>query len=403
MKSRSKRIIHPIIKLMIRTTASLYFEKVNIKGLENIPQEGPVILACNHPNSFLDALIITVYYKRPIFYIARGDAFKRPFGKKMLSFLNNVPIFRKEEGMKDNLSKNEETFSYCMDVLKEGDTILLFSEGLCENEWYLRPLRKGTGRLVYDAWNDPEIGGTLKVIPVTTNYSGWHGSGNSTFVELLKPIEKKSFTDTNEQGLFLRKFNTLLANCLSEKVISIDKSKEAEAQNTITGFLLKNFTNGDELAKKASLEFTNPDAKMFHKKYLELANYIKTENLTYFTNGNIVSFLVALFILPLAIILNIIPYSICKYIAWKTTRKNVFYDSVFFGSLLILGPIYMLELTLLSLHSTHSYYCFLLPIIAMLSAWSYESAKRHYYSFLQRKKLAKVSVLLNELFGKDND
>lgn len=388
---------------MIRTTASLYFEKVNIKGLENIPQEGPAILACNHPNSFLDALIITVYYRRPIYYIARGDAFKKPFGAKMLGFLNNVPIFRKEEGMKNNLSKNEETFSYCMDVLKEGDTILVFSEGLCENEWYLRPLRKGTSRLVYDAWNDPELGNKLKVIPVATNYSGWHGSGNSTYVELLKPIEKESVPDSGEQGLFLRKFNTILSTCLSERIVSIDKTKDTETQNTLTGFLLKNFTNGDELAKKASLEFANPDSKEYHKKYIELANYIKAENLRYYTDGNIVSFLVALFILPFAFILNIIPYLVCKYIAEKTTGKNVFYDSVFFGSLLLLGPIYMLGLTLLSLHFTHSYYCFLLPIIAMLSAWSYESAKRHYYSFLQRKKLAKVSVMLNELFGKGND
>src|SRR5579885_417410 len=110
MKSRAKKIVHPILKVLIRTTASLYFEKVNFRGLEHIPENGPAILACNHPNSFLDALIITVYYRRPIYYIARGDAFKKPFGAKVLSFLNNVPIFRREEGA-NNLYKNEETFS----------------------------------------------------------------------------------------------------------------------------------------------------------------------------------------------------------------------------------------------------------------------------------------------------
>lgn len=399
MKSRAKRIVHPILKLMIRTTASLYFEHVNIKGLENIPEEGPVILACNHPNSFLDALIITVYYRRPIYYIARGDAFKKPFGAKVLSFLNNVPIFRKEEGM--NHAKNQETFSYCMDILKEGDTVLLFSEGLCENEWYLRPLRKGTARLVYDAWNEPEIGDKLKVIPVATNYSQWHGTGNITNAELLEPIEKSAVTEINEQGLFLRKLNTIIVNSLSEKIVSIDKTKDVETQNILTGYILKNFTDGEEKAREALKRFGS-DAE-FHKHCTELATYIKKEDLKYYhDNPNIVSFLIASFIIPFAIILNILPYSLCKYIAEKTTRRNVFYDSVFFGSLLVFGPIYMILLAILGVHFIHSFYGLGLPVIAMLSAWSFESAKRNFYSFLQRDKLAKVTLMLVKLFEKGN-
>jgi|SRR6185312_5032938 len=400
MKSVSKRIVHPILKLMIRTTASLYFEHVNIKGLENIPEEGPVILACNHPNSFLDALIITVYYRRPIYYIARGDAFKKPFGAKVLSFLNNVPIFRKEEGM--NLSKNEETFSYCMDILKEGDTVLLFSEGICENEWYLRPLRKGTARLVYDAWTDPAISDKLKVIPVATNYSQWHGTGNITNAELLEPIEKSAVPEINEQGLFLRKLNTLIAASLSEKIVSIDKTKDIETQNTLTGFILKNFTDGEEKAKEVLKRFADADAT-YLKNCTDLATYIKKENLVYYQNTpNIINFLIASFIIPFAIILNILPYFFCKYIAEKTTRRNVFYDSVFFGSLLVLGPIYMLQLAIFGVHFIHSFYGLGLPIIAMLSAWSFESAKRNFYSFLQRKKLVEITPMLVKLFEKGN-
>ena len=401
MKSLSKRIVHPILKLMIRTTASLYFEQVNIKGLENIPEEGPVILACNHPNSFLDALIITVYYRRPIYYIARGDAFKKPFGAKVLSFLNNVPIFRKEEGM--NLTKNEETFSHCIDILKEGDTVLLFSEGVCENEWFLRPLRKGTARLVYDAWSDPAIGDKLKVIPVATNYSQWHGTGNITNAELLEPIEKSAVPEISEQGLFLRKLNTLIAVSLSEKIVSIDKTKDIETQNTVTGFILKNFTDWEEKAKEVLKKFKSGD-DMFCKNCAELADFIKKENLTYYQgNPNIISFLVACFILPFAVLLNIIPYLFCKYIAEKTTRRNVFYDSVFFGSLLIFGPIYMLLLAIVGLHFTHTIYSLGVPALAMLSAWSYESGKRNFYCFLQRKKLAKITPMLVRLFEKDND
>ena len=139
----------------------------------------------------------------------------------------------------------------------------------------------------------------------------------------------------------------------------------------------------------------------FHNKKYR-TNYIKQENLKYYDNSNVVNFIVALFIIPFAFILNIIPYSICKYIAEKTTRRNVFYDSVFFGSLLVFGPIYMLLLAIIGWHFTHTVYGLGLPAVAMLSAWSYESAKRNFYSFLQREKLAKVTPMLVKLFEKGN-
>jgi 1-acyl-sn-glycerol-3-phosphate acyltransferase len=384
---------------MIRTTASFYFERIEIKGLENIPKEGPTILACNHPNSFLDALPITYIYRRPIYYIARGDAFKKPFGAKMLYFLNNVPIYRKEEGM-ENLSKNDDSFSYCLNILKEGDTILLFSEGSSENEWYLRPLRKGTARIIYEAWKNPDIGNKLNIIPVVTNYSGWYGTGTVTNIEFLKPLVP-DFANTGEQGLFLKKINEKLSAVLSHKVVAVDKTKDMETQNIVTGFLIKNIPEGAQMAKSALEKLKNP---RFFEKYNELAGYLKKEHLKYYDEHiNIVSFIVALFIIPFAFILNIIPYSIGKWIAEKTTHRNVFYDSVFFGSLLVLGPIYMLTIGILGLLFTHSFYGFLIPLLALLTAWSYEPAKRNIYCFLQRKKLANVTLILNELFGKDND
>ncbi len=389
---------------MIRTTAALFFEKVRIKGGENVPKKGPIIFACNHPNSFLDALTITYYYWPAIYYIARGDAFKKPFGAKLLSFLNNVPIFRKEEGT-SNLSRNEETFDYCLDVLKQGDSIIIFSEGICENEWYLRPLRKGTARLVYEAWNDPVLKDKLTIIPVSTNYSGWFGPGHKTYVEFMPQLGKEKIGQTTEQGLFMRKFNLELQHILQKKVISIDKTKDIESQNTVCGFILKNIKNGDELAMKALKKFQEPEQYAFKEKYLELAKYLKSEKPLYYNeNGaNIFSFLIGLIIIPIAFILNIIPYSICKYIAEKTTRRNVFYDSVFFGSLLFLGTIYMLLLAVISIWSMHCWLGIAVPIIALFSAAFYENAKRNIYCFLNGKKQSKIASMLKGIYGTDND
>jgi 1-acyl-sn-glycerol-3-phosphate acyltransferase len=394
-----------MIKVMMRITAALYFEKVSIKGRENIPENGPCIFACNHPNSFLDALIITAYYRQPIFYIARGDAFKKPFGAKLLGFLNNLPIYRKEEGT-GNIIKNRETMDYCLEVLKKGDTVLIFSEGLCENEWYLRPLRKGTARLVYEALHDNELMKKIKVIPVATNYSGWFGAGNKTYVEFLKPLALTTLIEVKEeQGLFLRKFNEELTLSLITKCISIDKKSDIKSQNLVTGFLLKNTQYGVEEAKKVINKFNSPAKSDYKMKLLDFEVFIQEKNIHYYCEKRVTifSFFFSLLIIPVAFILNVLPYSVCKYIAEKTTRRNVFFDSVFFGSALLLGTIYMLLLTLCSAFILHSCLGLAASVIALTSAALYENAKRNFYCFITGKNQRIVSSMLKDICGINND
>ncbi len=55
-------------------------------------------MACNHPNSFLDAIIIGAHFKRPVHFLARGDVFKHPLSKAILIRLKVIPIYRLSEG-----------------------------------------------------------------------------------------------------------------------------------------------------------------------------------------------------------------------------------------------------------------------------------------------------------------
>jgi 1-acyl-sn-glycerol-3-phosphate acyltransferase len=397
--STLKKIVHPILRAWIKSTSFLFFERAYLKGEENIRGNGPVILACNHPNSFLDALAITSYYKRPIYYIARGDVFTTPFVSAILSFLNIVPIFRREEGV-ENLSKNEGTFSFCIDALKKDGTILLFSEGTSENEWYLRPIRKGTARLVYDSLKDPDIGEKLRVIPVAIHYSSWLFIKSRLFLSFKKPLTKDSVPNNMEQGLFLKKFNELLTEELMEEVIRIDKDLDTTSQNSITSFLLKNVQNGHAQSREALEKH-----KTSHKEeFARLAQYLQQNNIKYYNHStpNGLVFLLSIPIYGIAYLLNIIPHSICKYIAKRTTNHNEFYDSVLYCTLLFLYPLYLFTIALIAVAITHSWWGLCAVVITVISAKLYENVKRNIYCFLQKKKLQAITPMLEQLFGKDN-
>ena len=100
-----KNIIHSLIRLWIRATSWFFFEKIEVKGRENIPEDCPVLFAANHPDSFLDSLVMTICVGRSLYYTARGDIFNSKIASALLGSIQILPVFRREEG-KENLYKN---------------------------------------------------------------------------------------------------------------------------------------------------------------------------------------------------------------------------------------------------------------------------------------------------------
>lgn len=120
MASKPKRKIFYDITARSLTLFFRTYCRASWHGRENVPSEGPVILASNHA-SFFDPPLIGCSLPREICYLARESLFHfGPFGK-IISALNSIPVDRDgggAKGLKMILSK-----------LQEGAGILLFPEG----------------------------------------------------------------------------------------------------------------------------------------------------------------------------------------------------------------------------------------------------------------------------------
>lgn len=193
-------MFYRFFKLFTKIFIQFYCSKVIIDKKELLKCKGPVLLAVNHPNSFLDAIILCTLFKEPIFSLARGDVFKNKILAKFLRSLKILPVFRTSEGVK-NLDHNYITFNDCIKIFQQSGMVLIFSEGLCLNEWQLRPLKKGTARLAIAAWqqNIP-----LKILPIGINYSNFQSFGKTVHINIGSFIEAKDFGNvTIENGRLL--------------------------------------------------------------------------------------------------------------------------------------------------------------------------------------------------------
>lgn len=288
-----------------------------------LSESGPLLLACNHPNSFLDAVVLDTLFNQPIWSLARGDVFKNSFISKLLRSLKILPVYRVSEGV-ENLSSNYETFEDCKNLFRENGIVLIFSEGKCINEWHLRKLKKGTARLAISSWQDHS---SLRVLPVGLNYSSFTRFGKNIFINFGEIIERKDIPIDAPDGLRIQSFNMQLDHQLKELVYEIGKTDKAK-----------------------------------QKKLLEK----KPEPLT-----------ISLLSLPafVGFLLHFPLYLPLKWFTWTKTRTNDHYDSVLTGLLIFTYPIYLLLISILAYAWLKSFYIILIPLSFPLLAWSYVQVK----------------------------
>jgi 1-acyl-sn-glycerol-3-phosphate acyltransferase len=227
-------VFYQLLKAYARFAIHLYCTKivVNKKNLLNI--NGPVLFAANHPNSFLDGVILSTLLKQNLYSLTRGDVFKNRIAGKILSWLKLLPVYRTSEGT-HNLAHNYTTFDACHEIFKKKQIVLIFSEAGSVNEWHLRPLRKGTARLAFNSWQQ---GIDVKIIPLAFNYSSFKKFGKEVHLNFGEAIKKDSF-NADTDGKQLTDFTQQLKQQLQSLVYEAKDEHSAQKYFPLTKSKLK--------------------------------------------------------------------------------------------------------------------------------------------------------------------
>lgn len=222
-------MLYATLKVIVRLAAKIFCRKIVINNRQLLKENGPMILACSHPNSFLDAVLMDILFEKPVWSLTRGDAFLNKKVNNVLFKLKMLPVYRPSEGV-ENLSENYKTFDTCIELFKRNAIVLIFSEGLCENEWHLRSLKKGTARLAYKCQQENI---PLKILPVGINYSSFQRFGKNLFVNLGNIFTVNDFDKNLSDGSWNQVFNTTLQQELRPLVFEIEKENKAKQEELL--------------------------------------------------------------------------------------------------------------------------------------------------------------------------
>lgn len=321
-------MLYNFLQIPARIALHFWCKRLKINNKVFLKHKGPLLIAANHPNSFLDAILLCSIFKNPIYSLARGDAFKNKTVNKILRSLKMLPVYRVSEGV-ENLEENYKTFEDCINIFKENGIVLIFSEGKCINEWNLRPLKKGTARLAMTAW---EQGIPLQILPLGINYNSFTSFGKNIILNFGDAITKENiaFKQDDSYGIKTQGFNTTLKTALQKLVIQ---------------------------------------SKPLDKKFIETT--FKNNNNTL---KNILLFVPAIF----GFLLHAPLYFPVKKFAFKKFGTIDHYDSVMVALLLLLYPFYLMLIALLVYYLMSSYWFLSVFVVIPACAYCYIQIKKAY-------------------------
>lgn len=310
-------MLYKFLLLPARIFIHFYCRRIIINKKNILGQKGPLLIAANHPNSFLDAIILATLFKSPIHLLARGDAFANKIVTKVLTSFNMLPVYRVSEGV-ENLENNYDTFIACQDIFKHDGIVLIFSEGRCINEWHLRPLKKGTARLALEAW---QSGVDLKVLPLGINYSSFRKFGKTVLLNFGNFVTKEDLEEDIYSGKTIIEFNQKLKDQLEKLVFEID----------------------------------NNDKQNLNKHFYIKQSFLKT---------------LILFIPAITGFIIHVPLYLSMHLAIKNKAED-HYDSILTGLLFFIYPLYIVLITGIVLIIIKSWAALLLLILIPFTLWSY--------------------------------
>ncbi|HKE94660.1 MAG TPA: MFS transporter [Povalibacter sp.] len=119
--------------------------RLRTEGLENIPEQGPALLICNHVG-FVDAIVISAACRRPIRFIMEASIFRIPVLSGIFRGMKAIPV----APAKEDPAVCERAFELVAQELREGNLVCIFPEGHLTADGEIREFRRGVMRILED-------------------------------------------------------------------------------------------------------------------------------------------------------------------------------------------------------------------------------------------------------------
>ncbi len=340
------------------------------------------IFVSNHPNSFMDPILIGAMNKPVVHFMTRSDVFK-PWLKPILWASHMLPIYRQHDG-EDTKAKNSDTFKNANKALFNRRNILIFGEGFTDDTPILglKPVKKGAVRMGFGALEACNWERTISICAIGVNYSERNTIGSEFVIYNDEKIQLNTYKNAylENPAKTINELTKLIEQRMQQCVIYVEDPKNYAFVDHIMSITGKGFNHqhhDDRIPVFERLKYaqqlatwvnntdvSQPEMEKLRKEmngYFSLIKRMKLEDRFVKAAAeqkqiNATSPILKLMLLFPFALLGAIHTALPYFLAKKLTEK-IFKRKVFWGSVkMMLGKLFGIILTLpIVIVMTHLY------------------------------------------------
>jgi glycerol-3-phosphate O-acyltransferase/dihydroxyacetone phosphate acyltransferase len=186
---RTYRVLRSLVRLLL----GAFFRRIEVSGLENVPETGGGLVVAWHPNALVDPALIFISFPRQIVFGARHGIFDWPIIGRIVRIMGTIPIYRAEDRPAADADSarrqaNEASLDAMAEAIGEGRFAALFPEGLSHDEPTLKTLKTGAARIYYRVAARGDTG-SAAILPVGLHYDKKGLLGSSVLILYHPPLD----------------------------------------------------------------------------------------------------------------------------------------------------------------------------------------------------------------------
>jgi 1-acyl-sn-glycerol-3-phosphate acyltransferase len=169
-----------------------FYSDIQVVGAERIPATGGLLIAVNHPNAMVDALIGAWVMPRRVTLTAKATLMSNPVVAFLFNRIGVVPLRRSSDESSGAASplireRNQGAFREIIGVLRNGGAVLIFPEGITHSNPELAPLKTGLARIALRSRDEGVK--NLSIVPVGLSFEEKGEPGTRVLAKVGRVID----------------------------------------------------------------------------------------------------------------------------------------------------------------------------------------------------------------------
>jgi 1-acyl-sn-glycerol-3-phosphate acyltransferase len=260
------KVLYYLVYIYVKVGLHLFYKKVEVKGLDNIPKKEAVLFVANHQNAMMDPILVATHNTRILYFLARASAFKNKIAAKLLNAIHAIAIYRVRDGV-NSRQLNIKVFEKCVALLSKNKSILIFPEGSHNIKRQIRSLRSGFSQISYNFLTKfPNH--QLYIVPVGLNFKNTLCYPDEVAMFYGKKINVNNYYEENYKK-FTGKIIKKVSDSLKELTVNVPNDNYNKMISVLNEeeFLTPNKTN-TKIAKFNKINYSENNQEKQRKRNL---------------------------------------------------------------------------------------------------------------------------------------